>query len=65
MNPENLCEEALSIFNNLPGDLQQQAVHLCQLHCEDEAVYLIALRNMNERERRKFLFRVSKKKHGL
>ena len=65
MNPENLSEQALQIFNNLPADLQQQAVYLSQSHDEDEAVYLTALRNMDERERRKFLFRLSRNRWGL
>ncbi|ATX79784.1 hypothetical protein Ga0123461_1368 [Mariprofundus aestuarium] len=65
MNPENLSIDALQIFNNLPSELQQQAIQLCGSHSEDEAVYLVALRNMNERERRKLLFRLSRKRWGL
>ncbi|ATX81912.1 hypothetical protein Ga0123462_1045 [Mariprofundus ferrinatatus] len=65
MNPENLSADALTIFNNLPAELQRQAIALCESHSEDEAVYLIALRNMNERERRKFLFRLSRNRWGL
>lgn len=40
-------------------------MHLCESHSEDEAVYLTAMRNMDEREKRKFLFRLSRMKHGL
>lgn len=65
MNPENLSAEALRIFNNLPPELQQEVIQLCELHSENEAVYLTALRNMDEREKRKFLFGLSRIKHGL
>jgi len=65
VNPENLSTEALHIFNNLPSELQQEVLQLCELHSENEAVYLTALRNMDEREKRKFLFRLSRIKHGL
>lgn len=33
---------------------------MCEPHSENEAVYLTALRNMNEREKRKFRFRLSR-----
>jgi len=65
MNPENLSAEALRIFNNLPTELQSEAMQLCLSHSETEAVYLTALRNMDEREKRKFLFRLSRTRWGL
>lgn len=65
MNPENLSADALQIFNKLPADLQYQVAALCASYSEDEAVYLTALRNMEERERRKLIFQLSRNKHGL
>jgi len=65
VNPENLSAEALRIFNNLPSELQREVILLCESHPEDEAVYLTAMRNMNERERRKLLFRLSRKRWNL
>lgn len=65
MNPENLSSDALQIFNNLPPELQRDAMMLCESHSEDEAVYLTALRNMNDREKRKLLFRLSRKRWNL
>ena len=65
LNPENLSSDALSIFNNLPNELQREVIQLCESHSEDEAVYLTAMRNMNEREKRKFLFRLSRNRWGL
>ena len=65
LNPENLSSDALSIFNRLPSALQSEVIALCESHSEDEAVYLTALRNMDEREKRKLLFRLSRKKYGL
>jgi len=35
MNPENLSAEALRIFNNLPTELQSEAMQLCLSHSEE------------------------------
>ncbi|HXH71932.1 MAG TPA: hypothetical protein VNI58_03870 [Mariprofundaceae bacterium] len=65
MNPENLSAEALRLFNRLPPEGQRQAMRLAESLSEEEAVYLAALRTMPEKQRRQFLFTLSKKKWGL
>jgi len=65
MNPENLSAEALRLFNSLPPEGQREALQLAETHTEEEAVYLAALRSMPEKQRRQFLFSLSRKKWGL
>jgi len=65
MNPENLSAEALRLFNSLSSEVQRQATALAETHSEEEAVYLAALRNMPEKERRRLLFALSRRKWGL
>lgn len=65
MNPENLSVEALSLFNSLTPEGQRAAILLAEEHGDEEAVYLATMRAMPEKERRRFLFALSKKKWGL
>lgn len=65
MNPENLSIEALALFNHLNTEGQREAAKLAETHSEEEAVYLAALRQMPEAERRRFLFLLSRKRWGL
>lgn len=65
MNPENMSIEALQLFNTFSDEVRQQAVLLSETLSENEAVYLAALRNMPAKERRRFLFSLSKQKWGL
>jgi len=65
MNPENLSAEALAIFNHLSATGQREAAKLAETHSEEEAVYLAALREMPESERRRFLFSLSRRRWGL
>lgn len=65
MNPENLSLEALSLFNSLNAEGQREAAALAETLPEEEAVYLAALRQMPEKERRRFLFGLSRKKWKL
>jgi hypothetical protein len=65
MNPENLSAEALSLFNQLPFEGQREAILLAQTLGDEEAVYMATLRTMPEKDRRRFLFALSKKKWGL
>lgn len=65
MNPENLSIEALSLFNALSRDAQEEVLTLAESLPEEEAVYLAALRSMPKAKRRQFLFSLSKKKWGL
>jgi hypothetical protein len=65
VNPENLSAEALSLFNHLPPEGQREAIRLAETLGDEEAVYLATLRTMPEKDRRRFLFSLSKKKWGL
>jgi hypothetical protein len=65
MNPENLSADALSLFNHLPPEGQRAAIRLAETLDDEEAVYLATLRTMPEKQRRQFLFALSKKKWGL
>ncbi len=65
MNPENLSAEALSLFNSLPPEGQRAAIRLAETHGDEEAVYLATMRSMPEKDRRQFLFALSRKKWGL
>lgn len=65
MNPENLSAEALRLFNTLSPEAQRQAVELSETLPEEEAVYVAALRHMTAKEKRRFLFALSKHKWGL
>jgi hypothetical protein len=65
MNPENLSAEALSLFNHLTSEGQREAIRLAHTLGDEEAVYLATLRTMPEKDRRRFLFALSKKKWGL
>jgi len=65
MNPEELSIDALSLFNALSTDAQREALKLAESLSEEEAVYVAALRSMPKDKRRKFLFKLSKKRWGL
>jgi len=65
MNPEELGLEALSLFNTLNADGRREASRLAETLPADEAVYVAVLRQMPEKERRRFLFKLSQKKWKL
>lgn len=65
MNPENLTSEALALFNSLGLEARHEAVRLAGALPETEAVYLAAMRRMDDKERRELLFSLSRKKWEL
>ena len=65
MNPENLSVEALGLFNRLSDEGRSMAMALLESLTEDEAVYVATLRTSSEKERRRLIFMLSRRKWGL
>jgi len=65
MNPENLTYETLMLFNSLDAEGQREATKLMESFSENEAVCLVALRQMPTSERRRLIFALSRKRWGL